>query len=479
MTLLKEISWLLLPAFAQAATVNYTIPSTAAASAAKLAPAPVGLSFEFFAYPSYFTNVTATNQCLANFKDLSGTWPPIRIGGTTQDRATYDANTNAYVVYSVSSPVDAPASLTFGPNFMKLASTYPGTVVLGLNRGHNDITNTIAAAKSAKGSMGNLKAIELGNEPEYYTSDGQPIASPSWTPAIDAASQNNWDIEVGTALQSTNIIQAGNSNASPPTWGAAELIASGNATVRTYVKDYAHHNYPGGTLQNLMSHSGIVSNLAPIGTDGKAANAVGKEYVLGETNSVSGGGAATVSPTFGAALWTLDYTLQATVLNITTVYYHHGTIGACYYCWWGRYDAGAPYYGAWLAAAAFAGSSYIQQIDSGSSNYGIYVLYNSDKAPIKAVLINSDYYAGTGTRGSETFVLGGLTVGKGTKAKRLTAGSALSRVDQGSNPSFGGQIVANGTCVIGGTETFETGKVGRTGTASFTVAASEALLVYF
>lgn len=48
-----------------------------------------------------------------------------------RDRATYDANTNAYVVYSVASSVDAPASLTFGPNFMKLASTYPGTVVLG------------------------------------------------------------------------------------------------------------------------------------------------------------------------------------------------------------------------------------------------------------------------------------------------------------------------------------------------------------
>lgn len=44
MALLKEIFWVLLPAFAQAATVNYAIPSTAAASAAKLAPAPVGLS---------------------------------------------------------------------------------------------------------------------------------------------------------------------------------------------------------------------------------------------------------------------------------------------------------------------------------------------------------------------------------------------------------------------------------------------------
>ena len=65
---------------------------------------------------------------------------------------------------------------------MTLASTYAGTVVLGnlkpvlhelltdifagLNRGHDNITNTIAAAKVAKSKMGNLLAIELGNEPE-------------------------------------------------------------------------------------------------------------------------------------------------------------------------------------------------------------------------------------------------------------------------------------------------------------------------
>lgn len=35
-------------------------------------------------WPSYMTNVTATDQCLANLEALSGTWPPIRIGGTTQ-----------------------------------------------------------------------------------------------------------------------------------------------------------------------------------------------------------------------------------------------------------------------------------------------------------------------------------------------------------------------------------------------------------
>jgi hypothetical protein len=36
--------WVLLPLLAQAATVTYTVPSTAPTSAAKLAPAPVGLS---------------------------------------------------------------------------------------------------------------------------------------------------------------------------------------------------------------------------------------------------------------------------------------------------------------------------------------------------------------------------------------------------------------------------------------------------
>lgn len=49
--------------------------------------------------------------------------------------------------------------------------------------------------------------------------------------------------------------------------------------------DYAHHNYPGGTLTALMSHSNIVSNVAIFDADVSAATGAGKEYVLGETNS--------------------------------------------------------------------------------------------------------------------------------------------------------------------------------------------------
>ena len=152
-----------------AAAVTFGVPSKVGSGGHAYAPldkAPIGISFEFFAFPSYFTNVTATAQCLSNWKDLTGVWPPIRIGGTTQDRASYDASTSAYVVYSVASPADAPSTLTFGPKFMTLANTYGGSVVMGLNRGKNRLSNTIDAAKVAVSEMSNLLAIELGNEPE-------------------------------------------------------------------------------------------------------------------------------------------------------------------------------------------------------------------------------------------------------------------------------------------------------------------------
>jgi hypothetical protein len=123
-----------------------------------------------------------------------------------------------------------------------------------------------------------------------------------------------------------------------------------------------------------------------------------------------------------------------------------------------------------------AGASSISALDSGSSNYAAYVTYDTSGKPLRALLYNSDYYSGSGTRGSETFVLSGLGT-SALKAKRLTAASASSRVDEGSNPTFGGQTFANGTCEVQGTEMFESTTVSG-GEATFTVAASEALLVY-
>ena len=84
----------------------------------------------------------------------------------TRDRATFDANLGTAVNYTVASPADAPASLTFGPQFITLASQLSGQVTLGLNRQLNNQPASLAAAKLAKQDMRNLFAIELGNEPE-------------------------------------------------------------------------------------------------------------------------------------------------------------------------------------------------------------------------------------------------------------------------------------------------------------------------
>jgi hypothetical protein len=126
-------------------------------------------------------------------------------------------------------------------------------------------------------------------------------------------------------------------------------------------------------------------------------------------SGVSGGGAAAVSPTFGAALWTMDYTLMAALSNLKRLYFHHGTIGNCQYCWWGRYSIGNPYYGAYMATSAMANGSYIAVLHDGKSNYAIYVIYDCLSKPLRAVLYNSDYYAGSGARGRQDFELTGLT----------------------------------------------------------------------
>jgi hypothetical protein len=135
---------------------------------------------------------------------------------------------------------------------------------------------------------------------------------------------------------------------------------------------------------------------------------------------------------------------------------------------------GAPYYGAYFAAMALAGADYIAPLDDQSTAYAAYAIYESD-TPVRVLLYNSDYYI-SGTRPSQTFTLAQLS-GSTVTTKLLTAPYATSRVDYGENPTVAGQTFVNGTCVIQGAVQEQTVTVSG-GEASFTVGASEALLVY-
>lgn len=137
---------------------------------------------------------------------------------------------------------------------------------------------------------------------------------------------------------------------------------------------------------------------------------------------------------------------------------------------------GAPYYGAYAATALLAKASYLTALDDGTTNYAAYVSFSSDGTPLRALLYNSDYFSGSGSRSSQSFNIGGLS-GSSLKAKRLTAESAMSRVDQGGKVTYGGQTFTDGSCKVAGTESTESLSVSN-GQVTITLKASEALLIY-
>ncbi|KAI0310273.1 hypothetical protein OF83DRAFT_1178736 [Amylostereum chailletii] len=471
---LPLISLLALAALARA----ITIPTTAPSSAVTVDSSLVSLSLEFFAFPQY-TTLASTTACLTHLADLRGTPPAVRIGGTTQDRATYDPTLSTAVNYTVAAAGDAPASLTYGPSFFTLAAGLQGDVTIGLNRQLNNQTNTRAAAVQAKSVMGNLLAIELGNEPEFYASNSPIVPSGGWNPTADGASQQSWQ----NALASTtgDIFQAA-VYLQYPTWSTAGLIPRLGSAI-SHTKTFSGHSYPqsacGGAstnLPSLMSHSGIVSYTSQYKSEAAAAHAQGKRYFLGETNSATCGGGG-ISPTFGAALWVVDYVLQGALNNVERLYFHQGTIGNCQYCFWGRFTTGAPFYGAYFVSQ-FLGADGVRlsMLDDGTGAVATYTVYSASGTPLRALVVNTNYYDGTGTRNATSVALDGLSTGT-KQAVRLTAPAATSRVDQGAAVTIGGGLTFDGNCKAVGGETRESVAV-ASGTATVTVAASEALIVF-
>ncbi|PYI11982.1 hypothetical protein BO78DRAFT_331927 [Aspergillus sclerotiicarbonarius CBS 121057] len=459
--------------------LSFEIPSSAPAnSSGQLDAAPVGVSFEFFAFPEYFQQLPLTNSCLGQLHDAMGAYSPIRIGGTTQDRATYNASLSSAVSYSVDSPDDAPETLTFGDSFMEIAAAYDGTVTVGLNRRLDNLSNTIAAAKIAKSKIANLYAIELGNEPNFFTSSDPIADGETWTAAADAASQVSWQASVSDALDETSFAQAG-VFFGLGSFNVSNLAKKEEDTDSTqYVRSFCHHYYPQSAstadLDKLISHTEIVEGVSEFQAQVVAAQDLSKDFVFGETNSATGGGGG-ISPTFGAGLWILDYVMQATILGVKQLFFHQGTIGNCPYCWWDE-SVNAPFYGAYTAALALSGASKIAELDTQDSRFAAYVFYDSSDQPIRVLLYNSEYYT-SGTRSSVNVTLSGIpSTSTSVSAVRLTGDAATTIVGEGAI-TVAGQTFANGTCELQGTKDTEKTDTAA-GEATFTVQASEALLIY-
>lgn len=265
------------------------------------------------------------------------------------------------------------------------------------------------------------------------------------------------------------------------------FTATGDGT-KDVSQDSAH-NYmdgatrPGVTLQKtLMNHTAVARAINGHVSYAKQVN-TDADYVIGEHNSLYGGGASGLSDVFGAALWGMDFSLQAATTGIIKRIYFHQSVGPPYAAWkpTGDLQTKPPYYGK-LAASTFLTNSDaldVQALDIGGeadfdSGYGAYI----DGKLQRMAIINLREYDGSANqkRGQREYTLQVPRCSRWT-IQRLTADSARDK----SGVTFNGyayEAESMGKPVrVEGRSTNEHVKPNARGVIKVTVANSETVVI--
>jgi hypothetical protein len=106
-------------------------------------------------------------------------------------------------------------------------------------------------------------------------------------------------------------------------------------TPGSYINAISEHHYQGSGKLNdrstwpaiasgLITKTSVRTNIARFNDAVVGAKARNISFVIGETNTYSGHGQEGVSNSAAAALWVVDYSLQAAAIGVSTVFYHQG-----------------------------------------------------------------------------------------------------------------------------------------------------------
>ncbi|KAG2093504.1 glycoside hydrolase family 79 protein [Suillus discolor] len=287
-------------------------------------------------YPNKFSQ-----NLFENLKERTGVPAEVRIGGITADSTFWDPKQEA-ALYNFIDDRGALRNTTLGPQFWNCVKLLPeGTkIVMTLNLGSLKYTGTLDMAEAAWMGLGpqKISRFELGNEPDHY--------NPKLDPQTYTARWKPWTINISKALgidypefqigaTVANPSQPHNTPQADAQLDCVSALAAGANNGHT-VTTCSEHTYQysvcdsgsaaGATLVNLVNHTRLAEYLdlwqprihsvrAQLGPDA---------FVIGEFNSVSCGGRANVSNTFGQAMWLLDTVLYAASINVSRLYVHQG-----------------------------------------------------------------------------------------------------------------------------------------------------------
>ncbi|KAF8900153.1 glycoside hydrolase family 79 protein [Gymnopilus junonius] len=474
--------------------ISVTVPVAAPSTAPKVSQSLVSFSIEQDRWTDW-VGTTSQNQfffnTLDNLKQLTGEPPHIRIGADSEDRTNFNPNVqfaqDVFPAPSTVTPYPEASTVVVGDGFYQAVQFLPPNthVIWGVNFGKNNLTAAFLEAKAivkafassaVKAAGITLDSIEIGNEADLYSSNGDRASGYSVAQYVPQWVSFATNVSAAAGISKTSTTKfwgaafAGSSHSttgfSPQGIFANNILSSAPGSLITAI---SQHHYSGsfcagngGILQDLMTKSTIRGNLTQYSPDIAAVQAEGFEYFFGETNSYSCHGAPGVSNTAGAALWTLDYVLFASQIGISRVFFHEG-IGY-------KYNLIQPvtltksttdgstlttplpphiqpqYYGAIIAAEAIGNSGSTTAVELTINNTIVsgYAFYVGDKLA-RAVLINSQAFLSTTTTARNSVHIDLSLTGSGAPKTMTIKRLAIGHADDTSGLTWGGQSFETST----------------------------------
>lgn len=345
---------------------------------------------------------------------------------------------------------DPGAWQCIGPKFFDSYGAFPKGTLYSHNfnvatwnsSGFNTLKTTVPLACNAL--RGQLAIFEIGNEPDLYIGkrrDSSYNVENYLSDWFNTTGRFEEYLQEACPDMVKNLDYMFPSVSSPGSRLRVPDMFKDAGDKLKHITQVSVHNYmagatqPGVTLQaTLMNHTAVERSIAGHVSYANSINAEA-DYVIGEHNSLYGGGAAGLSDVFGAALWGMDFSLHAASTGIIKRVHFHQSIGSPYAAWSpvSPQQTKPPYYGKLAAGTFLANSSSLQvkKFDVGGredldSGYAAYVDGQLERI---AILNLREYDSASGkTRGTKHY---NVTVAPSSRwiAKRLSAPGARDQTD--------------------------------------------------
>ncbi|KAG5984658.1 hypothetical protein E4U55_003879 [Claviceps digitariae] len=337
-------------------------------------------SFQAFAGTKQYKN-KVTNHLIKHLSLAQNAPMVIRVGGNSADHTIFDKKIHKTPPKHCRHPEQGPSSLCIGRHwFRSYAAFAPNTV---LSHAFNlatwnssgwatlNDTGPLVACKYLRSQASQV--FEVGNQPDLYQAAGVRPASYSVEDYLSEWREQTARLENHLNETCPDVVGKVDIKYMFPSISSPGARLHGADILQSLTRHEAdkiglvsvHHSMgdatqPGVTMEaTLMNHTAVVEAVKKhVEYAKRSAGSVKAPYVIGQLDSLDGGGAEDLTDTFGAALWAMDFALCAATSGVIKRLHFHQAIQAPSAAWWAvrPVRTKATFYGM-LAAATFLADS--------------------------------------------------------------------------------------------------------------------------